>query len=213
VFVQTTIVVSVLVAILTAPINLVVDFIFEDILLAPTASEEKMQEIRLRRISMHQQGTLGQAMRRASNVARRASAATVQAVTHARSNFIGRMTSRRQQSGDDLPSTEMKIPDETSQAHAVAQASSQQLAHQIQERNEKRKRTMMRKRLRQESVEPVGDEIRNPSSLMRMNTPSLSLVESMQQTEGRFGEFKSDLVEQRKLVKVSARSRFDEKWG
>jgi hypothetical protein len=73
---------SVVVAIFTAPINLLIDYLFVDILSAPSADDAKMQ-----RQNDLKESRLGRIVKKAGDTVRRASAVTADAVKVARRRF------------------------------------------------------------------------------------------------------------------------------
>jgi hypothetical protein len=195
---QTVIIMSVLVAMFTAPVNIVIDFLFNEILSAPTADDEKLQAQ-----ALQQGGRARQAMRRASNAVRRASAASLQAVSKVKSRTF---------SAFSIQST-LSIPKHTAAAQAEAAVLSDEftrsakMALDISEEatQVKRSRSLETIRLRRQSRQSIpGHQSRYQEGGGR---GSSSIMEE------RMMEFEADLTEQRKVLKPSLREAFDMKWG
>jgi hypothetical protein len=67
---QAIIIISIIIAILQAPLNILMDFLFDDIITAPTVDKVKIMK---RMSSINSSGVVGRAIRRASNAVRRMS--------------------------------------------------------------------------------------------------------------------------------------------
>ena len=191
-------------AIVLSPVNLVVDFIFEDILSAPTATKEKLQDIKLRR----QESVVGGA----SAAVRRASAITTQAIVGARRR-MQTIIQVKQRLEIELPPTERQIPEDTTQAHALAHMSAQQLTDHLQEKQLKRHRSTIARRLRQSSSIQSCEEMRPAMDAVPASLSTVSIgIKSTDITE-RFNHLRNDILEHGKLLKPSARQQLLAKWG
>jgi hypothetical protein len=186
---------SVVVAILTAPINLLIDYLFVDILSAPSIDDAKMQQQ-----NELKESRLGRIVKKAGDTVRRASAVTVDAVKVARRRF-----------GANGAHESIQIPETTKEAHELARDSSQQI---IQERRdilerERSSRSMNRSEslVRRHHNARGHDHVSQDQSKRTLDDAGDSELTQL------FGEFVVDLNDQRQLLKPSIRERYDAQWG
>jgi hypothetical protein len=190
---------SVVVAIFTAPINLLIDYLFVDILSAPSADDAKMQ-----RQNDLKESRLGRIVKKAGDTVRRASAVTADAVKVARRRF-GVMGAHES----------VQIPETTKEAHELARDSSQQI---IQERRDILEREKSSRNLnRSQSLVRRHHKQKNRATQYHVSQGQLKRtradsVDSEELTE-LFCEFVVDLNDQRRLLKPSIRERYDAQWG
>lgn len=119
------IIISIVVAVFTAPLNLVVDFLFDDILSAPTADSLKAQ---------NEANAMLQAGRRMSNAVRRASlsaATAIRRASNAASTFVSGMNPKRRKT-TRLTMTQI-MPAETISAQSLALACGPNLLNLLKE--------------------------------------------------------------------------------
>jgi hypothetical protein len=176
---------SLVVAIFTAPINFVVDFLFVDILSSPTADETKMKAF------VRANGNMGQrAARRASNIIRRASAL---------SQDSGKQASLMKSQSSSL----LQLPIGVADVRLLATSSASHLVEQNRESIDgmTRRRTEMRK-----------GPLLTSKERMRMRLKIQHKANS-DSADDLFSEFLIDLNEQRRLLKPAEKERYDLKWG
>jgi hypothetical protein len=186
---------SIVVGILTAPINLIVDFLFVDILSAPSVDDAKLQ-----RENNLNQSPLGRMMKKAGDTVRRASAVTASVVKVARRNF-----------GVHKSQHSMQIPESTIEAHQLALASSQQIVEEHRSildkeqssRKESRSQVLLARQKR-------GTQYHLSEGKLKRTNDQSGEDEELNEL---FGEFVVDLNEQRRLLKPAARERYDSQWG
>lgn len=197
---------SIIVAIFTAPVNLLVDFLFMEVLSAPDADSIKIQT---------EDTALKRAGRRMSNAVRRASVTATKAV--------GRVTSAVKRGSRRLtsiqPAVTRVMPDSTMAAHAIVHSSNSvkdlmQSAQQSNEATEKIRRTTMSRVKRPAVVKgkthipasaaPQLEDIENKKFIFYQNDTD------MKET---FLELCDDLQAQRKLLRRSEIDAFDTMWG
>jgi hypothetical protein len=187
---------SIVVAIFTAPINLFIDYLFVDVLSAPTVDDAKMQKEHGTK-----QSQLGRMVKKAGESVRRASAVTADAVKVARRRF-GMGTHEA-----------MQIPESTMEAHELARESSQ---HIIQERRDILERE---KSFRHDNRSQVLLQRHQHKRATKYHLSEGQLKRTRDDSrEGEelnelFSEFVVDLNEQRRVLKPSTRERYDSQWG
>ena len=190
---------SIVVAILTAPINLLIDYLFVDILSAPSVDDAKMQ-----RENDLKESRFGSIVKKAGDTVRRASAVTADAVKVARRRF-GVMRGHES----------MQIPETTKEALELARDSSQ---HIIQERRDMLERERSSRSMnRSQSLVRRHQKQKNRATQYHISQGQLKRagdigVDSLAVTE-LFCEFVVDLNDQRRLLKPSMRERYDIQWG
>lgn len=203
-------IISVVVAMFTSPINLLVDFLFIDLLSAPTADSLKMEQLNtFQRIAKNVSQAGTEVINAGRRVGRRLSQASLQVV-----NIIAKST------GEDL-STTRSIPQSTLEAQIIASTSATQLVNIVQQENDsmrfkrnlerhessvfKKRMTLLQKR-RSERRAPDYEPRGTRSRFFRNETKDKAI-------EDLFTELSVDIVEQRKYLKRSEQEIFDENWG
>ena len=205
------ILVSIVVAILTAPINFLVDFLFEDILSAQSIDQTK---ITLAKLHPHLNLTFSQLNRTAGTFLSR----------------VPRMTSTKQGEGP-LPTPlsalnlqTVKIPSETSTAQSLASELASDLVGATQKRlklmNESRDQHRSQHLVKREKLtllrkQTVRERERERGSL-GMTSPQGSRTAGITVEEELltlFSSFVVDLSDQRKALKPNQRERLDVRWG
>jgi len=178
-----------------------IDYLFVDVLSAPTADDAKMQ-----RQNELAQSRVGRIVKKAGETVRRASAVTMDAVKVARRR-LGVMRSQES----------MQIPESTKEAHELARDSSQ---HIVQERlsileRERSSRNVNRSQAMVERHQKSYEKKRATQYHVSEGQLKLSRDESGEEAEltQMFSEFVVDLNDQRRLLKASARDRYDTQWG
>jgi hypothetical protein len=200
--IETVVIISVVVAVFTAPVNLVVDFLFNEVLLAPTADSLKLQA---------QDSAMTRAGRRVSAVARRASvsaSAAVSAVKSSAQAIAGRQargmgTKKAVDKNRMTITTTRLIPGETMSAQSLAVMSTSNVVDSF-----KQSRDTFRAHRDTVLVGNYGTPQNNSIALALANTGDLS-VSSM----ALFSQFERELYAQRDLLKVVERSAFEAQWG
>lgn len=188
------VIMSVLVATFTAPVNIIIDFLFNEILSAPTADDEKKVAL-----ALQEGGRARQALRRASNAVRRASAASLQAVTKVKSRAFSTFAIQSTRS----------IPKDTVAAQAEAAMLSEEFSRSAKIALDSSEELTQVKRSK--SLETIR--------MRKQTRKTIARRENYQPDDGngiieeRMMEFEADLAEQRKVLKQSLREGFDLKWG
>ena len=192
---------SIVVAILTAPINLLIDYLFVDILSAPSVDDAKMQ-----RENDLKESRIGRIVKKAGDTVRRASAVTADAVKVARRRF-GVMGAHES----------VQIPETTKEAHELARDSSQ---HIIQERRDMLERERSSRSMnRSQSLVRRHQKQRNRATQYHISQGQLKRAgddnnsADLEALTELFCEFVVDLNDQRRLLKPSMRERYDTQWG
>jgi hypothetical protein len=200
--IKAVVLVSIVVAILTAPVNFLVDFLFVDILSAQTEDEVKAKANQRKLISQ---------FANAANVVRRASLASSVKVNEMRKSIVGREI--------------VKIPEITSSAQILAVQSTNAILGDAQKRlsfltdfREKNRSQILvdRQKKNQERKQQVLDRERiDTLSGSHGNRWGRIRQQSEEEKEivTRFSAFAVDVVDQRKLLKPKQRDRFDARWG
>lgn len=227
----------------TSPINLLVDFLFLDILSAPTPDSLKLeqQDTAMKKIArrVSSMGTdVANATRR---VGRRISQASVEAV-----NVFN------QHSGKGQVRRTLNLPESTMEAHIIASTSAVQIVNKARQENEswmsrrnlertesnvfKKTVNLSQKRqaekqqyepttsqkINQASVSDVDVAVIRPSSpTSKISSSSSSLVptnslmnvRTPQTIESLFTELTVDIIQQRRYLSADEQELFDEMWG
>lgn len=208
---------SVVVAMLTAPVNLLVDFIFEEILSAPTADSLKQVQLMTARAS-----GVRRVARTANAAVRRMSAATLSTLRTARGTVRDTLFKK-----PELKETRL-IPSGVIQSQASARFAAENLLVDAQDRyrlidseresqrqhvmSVRGQRSLVREKYSARSAESSAesmDSIRVPVSLL--SVPSEK--EESWNVDDKFAEFEADLWDQRKALKIHEKDSFDMKWG
>lgn len=186
---------SIVVAIFTAPINLLIDYLFVDVLSAPSADDAKLQ-----RQNDLGNSRLGRIVKKAGDTVRRASAVTIDAVKVARRRF-GVMGSHEA----------VQIPESTKEAHELARDSSKHIIEQRRdalEREQSSRHVNRSQELVQRQKRATKYQI-SEGQLKRVRDDS----DETEELDQLFCEFVVDMNEQRRLLKPSIRDRYDNQWG
>jgi hypothetical protein len=192
------IIVSIVVAILTAPINFFVDFLFVDILSAQTEDDAKATAMANQtKISTHPTNS-------AANVIHRTSISGKGRPK--RNTFVGHEIAK-------------KIPGATSTAHVLALESTGAILSDAQRRlalmNDFREqnRSKILVDRQQKTLERKLTMVTTPSLQTKLGKNiDLNGDDSEQGTLKRFAAFAVDVSDQRKALKPTARDQFDSKW-
>jgi hypothetical protein len=216
----TLMVICVVVAIFTAPVNTLVDFLFIDVLSAPTADLLKVQA---------EDTAIKKAFRRASNAAvtaghnvRKASVATLNALRHR----VVPLTQKSSKSAGffsvDIQKTRI-VPESTANAYVLASASSVEIVRRASNAiaDASRKKTMARKssdvlrrrtRLDAERSRQREREDKDKSfAVQRRNNLERSIADKT--VDERFVDLSVDISAQRRILKRTQKESFDNSWG
>lgn len=207
-------IISIYVSMFTALINLFVDFLFVDILFAPTidSSKRDAETISDKGISAASKETAGKALNSVTEVRDKLSIGD-------QSNVEPRKFSlTKMQSGKfDLETTRV-VPSSTQEAHSLAVLCVKDL---IKDRDSEMKSSQSRRDMNRQSSSLLkqkhslekhrGDlKARGESSKVKK---SVSLILDKTAVEEQFVDLTVDIIEQRKTLKRSQQERFDEMWG
>jgi len=209
---ENVIIISIVVAVLTAPVNMIVDFLCIDILSAPTADQLKVDA---------QESIVKQTGRRMSAVARRASNVTIDAVNKLATKIDGKKRNSL------VMQKHLMIPDATQTAHVLATSSVKDLLDDVKTHNQQFISTRGLQRSQSLHVEKVRNERRitinnastigdivNQDGVLTSNTNAI--VESRGLTarvESAFMELTVDIKDQRRKLRPFEQEDFDAKWG
>ena len=185
------ILISTLVAIFTAPLNLAVDFAFDEVLLAPTADTLKV----------HEQGSaLHRAGRRMSQAVRGASVKVVGALSELGSEKKQRSISLYNKFHKISIESTRNIPPAAEVVQQLAIACTSNISQMVRENNEKRER------MRRETTK---------TSNRKETTIDLVITDTHMPTnpERIYSQLVKELVSQRKQLLPSERDIFDQQWG
>jgi len=163
-----------------------VDYLFVEILSAPTADSLKVESQNQYEIAVRKPSHLSKFMRNAGERVRRTSTATVDAIKVARRRFLA------QENQECL-----QIPESTLLAHNQAMISSHNLVHEQMMKLEREVSSRDVSRSQSENW-PVSKKER---------------YEYGDDLTQLFSEFVVDLSEQRRVLKPSVRDRYDFQWG
>ena len=194
-----------------APINLLVDFLFIDILAAPSGSKVNAVAVKSR---------VRQTMRRVSQVARRLSAASIASISAAKSKWW------RAPSATFQVDTVRVVPDTTANAQDLAIISVGNLADNARKRidNEVLDRKYNRSQAHVNKVQSRRDKRAHKNALQRQSSQRVApskedrhRATTFSVTDAKirevFAELCVDIVEQRKRLKRGQQERFDAAWG
>lgn len=205
-----------MVALFTAPINLLVDFLFIEIISAPSADALKTQN----------QSAVRRVMKRVSNAGRRISAASIQTAGALRKSIFG--INRKTSVGKFEVDTTRVVPDSAAEAQILATQSVGALLdgakRNINDRVSMRRTQRMQSKVMQVQAKHEAKEQRKYASFVGAkaedhegsdDTPVISggpaLVD--RKLREKFAELCVDIGEQRKLLKRSQQEGFDTMWG
>ena len=199
---------SIVVAIFTAPVNLLVDFLFCEVLSAPTADSLKIQT---------EDTTLKRAGRRMSNAVRRASITASKAAGSVSNAF--KRGSRKLSSIQ--PTVTRLMPNSTVEAHALVHSSASikdvmQSAQQSNAAIETHRRTTMARVKRPTVVKGKPHKSSLHQQLPFSNeidVKKFSHYQNDTDMNETFLELCDDVQAQRKLLKRTEVDSFDTKWG
>jgi len=197
------VIISVVVAVVTAPVNLLVDFLFIEILSAPGADAVKIQS---------RESVMVRAAQRASAVGRRVSAISAEAMNKLRKNVL--MKSKSSLDFNSIQKTRV-VPESMEEAHLLASVSIGDILHNVQEKLNSRVHTL--DKFRKESNTFKSKQIlvqKRRSAQRRVSDVSESQFDSTDAAiDDLFLDFTVDLAEQRKHLKRNQRESFDSMWG
>ena len=201
---QMIVVISVVVAVATAPINLVIDFLFDDVLSAPTADAVKLNEesSAMGGIGRHV-GAAKVALRRASvsvgNAVRKASAAVLPSnPADAKRITVAIVVPRATKSAQTLAVSS------TSHAFDTFQAA--------QDKYETNRSTFLSDKLATRSL--VNSRRRyNSGDNPRVTQASSVFPVLGSDIDSRFAQLSTEIIAQRRLLKPTAQELFDVRWG
>ena len=184
---QIIITISVVCAIFTSPVNWVVDFVFNDVLSAPTADSIKIRQ---------QDTAMRRAGRRMSNAVRRASVNAAAAATAA----VDAAAAFRSGKNKDLVMSTRLIPDSTLTAQSLAAASAANLASvfkSYQESFELNRQLNLQK---------------GASAAVTHRADALGRVQFVD-VDTLFEDLSREIISQRRQLRRSEQESFDAQWG
>jgi hypothetical protein len=197
-----------------APLNLVLDFLFIDVLSAPSPDIMKAQLA---------ESSIQRAIRRVSNAARRASAASVRVIQSVRDKTTSRQSARKTFKVD----TTRVVPDTTTDAQVLAVTSlgdilkqtRSELDTQETERRQKRNQSHVSKthdrlemRAHRYTMMADGAHAHVAPSRRDVDAATSAVVTDRKLAEA-FSELIVDMTEQRKALKRWQQEAFDAMWG
>jgi hypothetical protein len=176
----------------TALINLVVDFLFVDILFAPTTDSNNRNKVSKEMPSLSPQPSVIEE-RPPTNTA-----TLVSLKNRSTLNNVKRLTLATMKSSNLQLETTRVLPGATTDAHTLAKLSVKEI---LSDRVTALKNTLLhREYQRQTSI------IKHKSRVKSISVPGMDMEE-------QFAELTADIAEQRKLLKRSQQEKFDEMWG
>jgi hypothetical protein len=186
--VETVVIISAIVAAFTAPINLVVDFLFIEILSAPSPDAAKLDK---------EESSVIKTVRRVSTVGAAVGNKVLKSQSH-----LQRKKTQLFQSVQTL----RQIPVTASSAHQMALEN----AHSVLDvaHNENESYVNQRKSIREKSIDVNAKPKAKNSSKSRVRIAAEDLT-----VDELFEEFRIDLLQQRALLASRVQPSFDEKWG
>ncbi len=210
-----------MVALLTAPVNLLVDFLFVEIISAPTMDSLKKEQSSL------MENSVRKVIGRASTVVRKMSVVSQSMMKHIQKKTDSESTLRlevsdKPDSWKNLISTTRVIPPRTKEAHAEAAECVNDVVSSAKSRMETRN-TLMKSRYDSYvgSHHKIGRQRRTeveviPTSTLlrthqRERNKSISNVKV--DVDGLFERLTFHVNQQRKLLKRSQQDGFDQMWG
>jgi hypothetical protein len=212
---RSSLVIAIVVSIISAAINFVVDFLFIDVLSAPNADTLKMQA---------RESVVTRVVRRASNVGQRVSAVSAESVDAIRKR-LSMFQARKDSVGSFEIATTKVVPVAASDAHYIATASVSAFMDSAKEKlksryalSEERRRSsveLQQKKRVEKHRQTLRDRVNAPVSKKEKvaiaSTSSgdlydLSVADTMVELE-------VDIASQRRLLKRTQQEGFDELWG
>ncbi len=199
--------ISIVIAVFTAPVSYVVDFLFTQILHAPTADPNKRQESSIVRAGRR----LSTTVRRASEASVAAGVRMLAAAQKHRGSFIDK--SRERVATILQVNTTLVAPDATVEAHREASVFVQAKLDQI--KNDNLQFEQLRQTKRQNSLSQRFIAVQRESSVL--NTSSLNKRNESQMTldekaYAKFYEFDEDFQAQRSSLEDNEREELDRIW-
>jgi hypothetical protein len=232
--IKTLVIISIYVSMFTAFINLIVDFLFEDILFAPTMDSTKEEKAKDRILSMLQESKRKPVENNNKNKVDEESKKEVEKEEETRPGSSANQNPRerrshaplqprstllvKMQSGKfDLETTRV-VPSSTQEAHELAVISMKEIM-QDQLSDIKKYTTSQEIRhkaslhLKQKSsLEKYRESLKSRGESWKVKSGVHRSVEEMALDE-KFVELTVDIMEQRKALKRSQQDGFDEMWG
>jgi hypothetical protein len=218
VFMQAILLISVLIACATAPVNMLVDFLFQDIISAPSADEYKV-ELQSRQIRQR----FG---RRISTVASHARGAIRNSISMARSGIAPVLGGSNSPShGSKKRSLSARVSSNILQRFTVAEASTRQFPPSVVQSYASTSMILKGVFDHQESTSDTRTSVIVPTSMSRLlrtdidshdeASPYDSAERGQSETENlvSIDSFFSMLQEQCELLQGPARKDFEERWG
>ncbi|CAE7472509.1 unnamed protein product [Symbiodinium microadriaticum] len=209
--IKAVVIISVVIAIFTAPVNLLVDFLFIEVLSAPSPDALKAASA---------ESTVSRTVQRVSNVGRRVSAAIVNTAGNikvgARKTILGTAAPKF-----DVDTTRL-VPDAAAEAQILATHSVGNLLDDARSNIDNREnlRRSQRQRASVVKVQKRQEQKQKKYAVLSENSPSkqnLSRMMSLSVTDDKlqesFAELCVDMTEQRKVLKRSQQDGFDAMWG
>lgn len=192
-------IISFVVALFTAPVNLVVDFLFVDILSAPTIDSLKKESS-----SRLSSSGLGNMFRRASTAVRKMSVVSKNAFSRLRGDSEILMTTTR------------VIPPRTKEAHDEAMECANDVIELARSRQDHRMKSI---NIRHSEFQAKKSERYRKGAISKTlkNTtphPEADNSENVhEKVESLFSQLSNDITQQRKMLKRSQQEMFDNLWG
>lgn len=198
------VVISVVVAVCTAPINLVVDFLFDDVLSAPTADAVKLNE------EDSALAGVGRHVDAAKVVLRRASVSVGNAVRMASAAVLPRNVAEPKRI-----TVAIVVPRATTSAQSLAVSSTSHAFESFQaaqDKYETNRSTFLSDKLATRSL--VNNRRRyNSGDNPRVSQSPRAFPVLGNDIDTRFVQLSTEIIAQRRLLKPSAQELFDVRWG
>ena len=203
--VKTIVIISVIVAVMTGPLEYLIDFLFWSVIDAPTADSLKMQEEETLLAR-----TVRNAGRRVSNVAQ-----SVAAAGRRFSNAIMTVPERRKSSFSLNVQTTRGIPDSAREAQVLARASFSDIIDDVKQATAKRRDTRVQGR--QTFLTRVGSNAGSQNPILPKADYARLKVSHVDDSELTIDELFDDMVvdmmEQRSNLLPDETTSFDREWG
>jgi hypothetical protein len=234
------VIISFVVALLTAPVNLIVDFLFVEVISAPTADSLKKESLSSSRLVSR---SFAQAFRGGASDAANKAPKTKSKSKSKATNHLGREESRKSENWTDMITTTRVIPPRTREAHDEAMECANAVIEDAKSRQDRRLTqtksrheafsTRFHKSIRYRNTQKTqvsrsGSEgswssslfssrsrIRNVNPNGNGNGTGNGDVDpnDLVDVESVFRQLTDDINQQRKLLKRSQQEAFDSVWG
>jgi len=202
--VRVIIIISIVVATITAPVNLLVDFLFIEILSAPTADSLKVR---------NRESLVKRVARRSSAVGRRVSSVSTQALKSLRNSVLRKPRYSFGLTGN-VPTTRM-VPESAEEAHHIASTSVREILQDVKAKIDTRVTTRDVRRKESDTFKSKKNLHEKRKYRQRSDSDVVNFQHDVSDDtiDNIFFDLSVDITEQRRNLKNNQKEVFDTMWG